>query len=72
MVTLTVRSPGGVVKDYNIERRTIKVASIKGYSHWAACGLIQACTSCIAFTDQNHFRRVYSPTRHSPGAGHRA
>ncbi|MEA2708971.1 MAG: carboxyl-terminal processing protease [Phycisphaerales bacterium] len=32
-VMLTVRSPGGVVKDYNIERKTIKVASIKGWLH---------------------------------------
>jgi carboxyl-terminal processing protease len=32
-VTLTVRSPGGVVKDYPIERKTIKVASVKGWLH---------------------------------------
>jgi len=32
-VTLTVRSPDGGVKDHNIERKTIKVASIKGWLH---------------------------------------
>ena len=32
-VTLTVRSPSGVVKEYTIERQTIKVASVKGWSH---------------------------------------
>jgi carboxyl-terminal processing protease len=32
-VTLTVRSPAGNVKDYEIERKTIKVASIKGWLH---------------------------------------
>src|SRR6185369_12972673 len=32
-VTLTVRSPSGIVKDYDIERKTIKVASIKGWLH---------------------------------------
>jgi carboxyl-terminal processing protease len=33
MVTLTVRSPAGAVKDYPIERKTIKVASVKGWLH---------------------------------------
>jgi carboxyl-terminal processing protease len=33
MVTLTVRSPDNKVKDYDIERHTIKVASIKGWLH---------------------------------------
>jgi carboxyl-terminal processing protease len=33
IVTLTVRSPSGASKDYNIERKTIKVASIKGWLH---------------------------------------
>jgi carboxyl-terminal processing protease len=33
MVTLTVRSPSGAVKDYPIERKTIKVASVKGWLH---------------------------------------
>jgi carboxyl-terminal processing protease len=33
IVTLTVRSPNGTVKDYDIERKTIKVASIKGWLH---------------------------------------
>jgi carboxyl-terminal processing protease len=33
MVTLTVRSPGGTTKDYDIERKKIKVASIKGWLH---------------------------------------
>ncbi|HEX8913317.1 MAG TPA: S41 family peptidase [Humisphaera sp.] len=32
-VTLTVRSPDGTSKDYNIKRDVIKVASIKGYTH---------------------------------------
>jgi len=32
-VMLTVRSPNGTVKDYNIERKTIKVASVKGWLH---------------------------------------
>ncbi|MEO6434839.1 MAG: S41 family peptidase [Tepidisphaeraceae bacterium] len=32
-VTLTVRSPGGQVKDYDIKRETIKVASVKGWLH---------------------------------------
>src|SRR6185295_8522116 len=32
-VTLTVRSPGGVTKDYTIVRSMIKVASIKGWLH---------------------------------------
>ncbi len=32
-VTLTVRSPDGTVKDYTIERQTIKVASVKGWQH---------------------------------------
>jgi len=32
-VTLTIRSPDGVVKDYPIQRETIKVASVKGYVH---------------------------------------
>ncbi len=32
-VTLTVRSPDGNAKDYTIRRETIKVASIKGWSH---------------------------------------
>jgi carboxyl-terminal processing protease len=31
MVTLTVRSPDGKVKDYPIKRETIKVASLKGW-----------------------------------------
>ena len=33
MVTLTVRSPNSAVKDYPIERKTIKVASVKGWLH---------------------------------------
>jgi carboxyl-terminal processing protease len=33
IVTLTLRSPDGVSKDYDIERKTIKVASIKGWQH---------------------------------------
>ncbi|HET6247792.1 MAG TPA: S41 family peptidase [Tepidisphaeraceae bacterium] len=33
MVKLTVRSPDGTTKDYDIKRETIKVASIKGYLH---------------------------------------
>lgn len=32
-VTLTVRGPDGTVRDYPIRRETIKVASIKGWSH---------------------------------------
>jgi carboxyl-terminal processing protease len=32
-VTLTVRSPDSTTKDYQIERKTIKVASIKGWLH---------------------------------------
>jgi carboxyl-terminal processing protease len=32
-VTLTVRSPDGTTKDYTITRQTIKVASVKGWSH---------------------------------------
>jgi carboxyl-terminal processing protease len=32
-VKLTVRSPDGTVKEYDIERKTIKVASIKGWLH---------------------------------------
>jgi carboxyl-terminal processing protease len=32
-VTLTVRSPDGAVKDYDIKRETIKVASVKGWLH---------------------------------------
>ncbi len=32
-VTLTVRSPDGKVKDYDIRRDTIKVASVKGWLH---------------------------------------
>ena len=32
-VTLTVRSPDATVKDHRIERKTIKVASIKGWLH---------------------------------------
>jgi carboxyl-terminal processing protease len=32
-VTLTVRSPDAKVKDYNIRRDTIKVASVKGWLH---------------------------------------
>ena len=32
-VTLTIRSPDATVKDHRIERKTIKVASIKGWLH---------------------------------------
>ncbi|MGB7161369.1 MAG: S41 family peptidase [Tepidisphaeraceae bacterium] len=32
-VMLTIRSPDGAVKEHTIERRTIKVASIKGWLH---------------------------------------
>jgi carboxyl-terminal processing protease len=32
-VMLTVKSPSGIVKEYTIERKTIKVASIKGWLH---------------------------------------
>ena len=32
-VTLTVRSPNATTKDYDLERRTIHVASIKGWLH---------------------------------------
>ncbi len=32
-VTLTVKNPKGVVKEYPIERQTIKVASVKGWNH---------------------------------------
>jgi carboxyl-terminal processing protease len=32
-VKLTVRSPDGKSKDYNLRRETIHVASVKGYSH---------------------------------------
>jgi carboxyl-terminal processing protease len=32
-VILTIRHPDGTVKDYSIERKTIKVASIKGWKH---------------------------------------
>ncbi len=33
IVVLTVRGPDGVVKEYPIRRKTIEVASIKGWSH---------------------------------------
>lgn len=33
IVTLTVRSPDGTVKDFGIKRETIKVASVKGWLH---------------------------------------
>ncbi|HTL29727.1 MAG TPA: S41 family peptidase [Tepidisphaeraceae bacterium] len=32
-VTLTIRSPGGKVKEYRIRREKIKVASVKGWTH---------------------------------------
>lgn len=37
-VTLTIRSTDGSVKDYTITRQTIKVASVKGWSHRAGGG----------------------------------
>ena len=37
-VALTVRSPAGVVRTYNIERQTINVVSVKGYVHKAGGG----------------------------------
>jgi carboxyl-terminal processing protease len=32
-VMLTIRSPDGTVKNHNIERKTINVVSVKGYTH---------------------------------------
>lgn len=37
-VKLTVRSPDGTIKDYELTRTTIKVASIKGWTHPAGGG----------------------------------
>lgn len=37
-VTLTIKSPSGVVKDYRIRREKIKVASVKGWTHKAGGG----------------------------------
>lgn len=37
-VTLTIRSTDGSMKDYTITRQTIKVASVKGWSHRAGGG----------------------------------